>query len=173
MSRIATRLSSTAFAVTAAGALIVQAASAQDTIELPAEDRWLAADFAEVFRIGSLMGEEWEQFGDVKKVMFDGDGRLYVFDSQTERIFVVDTDGALVREIGREGEGPGEFRRAVDFAALDDGRVAVADIERRAYHLFDADGDFERKYVIMHADVVPYRSIVSCKAMYNSHIRQF
>ncbi|MDE0073241.1 MAG: hypothetical protein OXU32_04560, partial [Gammaproteobacteria bacterium] len=25
--------------------------------------------------------------------------------------------------------------------------------------------DFERKYVVMHADVVPYRSIVSCKAM--------
>lgn len=144
MSRIATRLSSTAFAVTAAGALIVHAASAQDTIELPAEDRWLAADFEEVFRIGSLMGEEWEQFGDVKKVMFDGAGQLYVFDSQTERIFVVDTDGALVREIGRKGEGPGEFRNAADFVALEDGRIVVADMGHRAYHIFDANGDFER-----------------------------
>ena len=123
---------------------MVESASAQETIELLAEDRWLNADFEEVFRLGSLMGEEWEQFGDVKKVMFDGAGRLYVFDSQTERIFVVGTDGALVREIGRKGEGPGEFRDAADFVALEDGRIVVADMGHRAYQLFDANGDFER-----------------------------
>ena len=144
MTRIATRFSGTVFAIVAAGALIAHAASAQETIELPAEDRWLAADFEEVFRLGSLMGEEWEQFGDVKKVMFDGAGRLYVFDSQTERIFVVGADGVLVREIGRKGEGPGEFRNAADFVALEDGRIVVADMGHRAYQLFDANGDFER-----------------------------
>ena len=144
MSRLAKRFSGTAFAIVAAGALMVESASAQETVDLPGEDRWLDADFEEVFRIGSLMGEEWEQFGDVQRVMFDGAGRLYVFDSQTERIFVVDTGGSLIREIGREGEGPGEFRRAVDFVALEDGRVVVADLEHRAYHLFDANGDFER-----------------------------
>ncbi|MDE2876801.1 MAG: 6-bladed beta-propeller [Gemmatimonadota bacterium] len=126
------------------GWLAAASLSAQKTIELPGEDRWLDADFEEVFRIGSLMGEEWEQFGEVQKVMFDGAGRLHVFDGQAERIFVVDTDGSLIREIGREGEGPGEFRMAVDFVALEDGRVAVADLEHRAYHLFDANGDFER-----------------------------
>lgn len=118
--------------------------SAQETIELPGEDRWLDADFDEVFRIGSLMGEEWEQFGDVRRVMFDGAGRLHVFDGQAQRLFVVDTAGALIREIGRTGEGPGEFRLAVDFVAFEDGRVAVADLQHRAYHLFGANGDFER-----------------------------
>ena len=127
-----------------AGWLAAASLNAQETIELPGQDRWLDADFEEVFRIGSLMGEEWEQFGDVQKVMFDGAGRLYVFDSQAARIFVVDTGGSLIREIGREGEGPGEFRMAVDFVALEDGRVAVADLEHRAYHLFGANGDFER-----------------------------
>lgn len=124
--------------------LPVAALSAQEIVDLPGEDHWLDADFEEVFRIGSLIGEEWEQFGDVQKVMFDGAGRLYVFDSQAARIFVVDTGGSLIREIGREGEGPGEFRMAVDFVALEDGRVAVADLEHRAYHLFGANGDFER-----------------------------
>ena len=123
---------------------MVQSASAQGTIELPAEDRWLDADFEEVFRIGSLMGEEWEQFGNVHRVAFDAAGRLYVFDSQAERIFVVDTDGVLIREIGRKGEGPGEFRWAVDFVALENGRVVVADREHSAYHLFGANGEFER-----------------------------
>ncbi len=144
MSSFAKRLSGMAFAIVAAGTPMVESASAQETIELPAGDRWLNADFEEVFRLGSLMGEEWEQFGDVKKVMFDGAGQLYVFDSQTERIFVVGTDGALVREIGRKGEGPGEFRDAADFVALEDGRIVVADMGHRAYQLFDANGDFER-----------------------------
>ena len=144
MTRIAKRVRGMAFAIAVAGALIVQAASAQEVIELPGEDRWLDAGFEKVFRVGSLAGEEWEQFGDVQRVMFDGAGRLYVFDSQAERIFVVDTDGALLREIGRNGEGPGEFRRAIDFVAFKDGRVAVADLEHRAYHVFDANGDFER-----------------------------
>ena len=127
-----------------AGWLAGAALNAQETIELPGEDRWLSADFEEVFRVGSLMGDEWEQFGDVQRVIFDGAGQLYVFDGQAERIFVVDTDGALIREIGREGEGPGEFRNAADVVALDDGRVVVADMGHRAYHIFDANGDFER-----------------------------
>ena len=132
------------FTIAATGALTVHPTSAQQPIELPGEDRWLDAHFEDVYRIGSLMGDEWEQFGDVRKVAFDGAGRLYVFDGQAERLFVVDTDGTLVREIGRKGEGPGEFRDAADFAALEDGRVAVADADHRAYHLFDANGDFER-----------------------------
>lgn len=144
MSRFAKRFSGTAFAIVAAGALMVESAFTQETVELPGEDRWLDVDFEEVFRIGSLMGEEWEQFGDVQKVMFDAAGRLYVFDDQAERIFVVGADGALIREIGREGEGPGEFRNPADVVALEDGRVVVADMGHRAYHIFDANGDFER-----------------------------
>lgn len=132
------------FYLVAAGWPAAVSLGAQETIELPGEDHWLDANFAEVFRIGSLMGEEWEQFGDVRRVAFDGAGRLYVFDDQAERIFVVGTDGALIREIGRKGEGPGEFRNPADVVALEDGRVVVADMGHRAYHIFDANGDFER-----------------------------
>ncbi len=128
----------------AAGWLTAASLNAQEPIELPVEDRWLDADFEEVFLIGSLTGDEWEQFGGVRKVMFDGAGRLYVFDGQVDRIFVVGTDGALIREIGRRGDGPGEFRNASDFVALEDGRVVVADLGHRAYLLFNAEGDFER-----------------------------
>ena len=118
--------------------------NAQEVIELPGEDRWLQADFEEVLRIGSLAGEEWEQFGGVRRVAFDGAGRLYLFDQQASRIFVVDTGGALIREIGRTGEGPGEFRSAMEMVAMEDGRVVVVDLEHRAYHLFDPSGDFVR-----------------------------
>ncbi len=56
-------------------------AGAQQVIELPGEDRWLEADFEEVYRVGSVDGEPWEEFGTVAKVGFDGAGNLHVFDS--------------------------------------------------------------------------------------------
>lgn len=77
--------------------LVALPASAQQTIHLPAEDHWLVADFEDVYRIGSPLGAEWEQFGYVRKVAFDGVRRLYVFDGQDGRLFVVGTDGTLGR----------------------------------------------------------------------------
>jgi len=118
--------------------------AAQEVIELPGEDNWLAPDFDEVYRIGTLGGEEWEQFGNVRKVAFDGAGQLYVFDDQAARIFVVGPDGEYRRSFGRPGEGPGEFRNPAALAVFRDGRTVVADTRHRAYHIFDANGDFER-----------------------------
>ena len=118
--------------------------NAQEIIELPAEDRWLEIDLEEVYRLGTMTGEVWEQFGEVGEVAFDGSGRLYVFDRQISTVFVVGTDGSLVREFGREGGGPGEFDNAVQMIVAEDGRVVVMDQVRRAYQLFDAEGSFER-----------------------------
>ena len=96
------------------------------------------------YRVGSPGGEEWEQFGNLRTVAFDGEGRLYVFDRQVDRIFVVGADGTLVRQIGRSGEGPGEFHNAADMAVMEDGRVVVTDLGHRAYQVFDSNGVFER-----------------------------
>ena len=127
--------------------LAVLPTSAQQVINLPAEDRMLEIEFEELYRLGTLAGEEWEQFGHVQSVAFDPAGNLLVFDRlvfQDRRIFLVGPDGRLIREIGRSGEGPGEFGEAVATAVMMDGRVVVADLSRRGYHLFGADGEFER-----------------------------
>ena len=131
-------------AAIAVGWPAIASLNAQEVVELPGEDRRLEADFEEVFRIGSLAGDEWEQFGRVGRVAFDGAGRLYIFDTQASRVFVVDTGGSLIREIGRTGEGPGEFRSVMEMVAMEDGGVVAVDIEHRAYHLFDPNGDFVR-----------------------------
>ncbi|MDE2655822.1 MAG: hypothetical protein OXI71_18665 [Gemmatimonadota bacterium] len=121
-------------------------ARAQEIIDLPGDDRTLELAFEELYRLGTLAGEEWEQFGDVQSVAFDAAGNLLAFDQhdQSQRIYVVDSGGRLVREMGGPGEGPGEFKRAVAMAVMPDGRVVVADHDRQGYHLFDADGEFER-----------------------------
>ena len=36
--------------------------AAQEVVELPAEDRILDAEFEEVYRVGSIDGDEWEVF---------------------------------------------------------------------------------------------------------------
>ncbi len=118
--------------------------AAQQVLDLPAEDRPLAADFEEVFRIGSFEGEEWESFGEIAGTAFDAAGNLYVFDRQAARITVVDSRGRFVRTIGGPGEGPGELRMPFAFDAMRDGRVVVSDLGHRAYQLFGADGGFER-----------------------------
>ena len=134
----------TAPLATACCLLTAPLATAQEIIELPAEDRWLEADFVDVYTVGSLAGADWEQFGDVKTVAFDGAGRLHVFDDQASRIVVVDVVGGLIHEFGREGEGPGDFRAAAGMAVLTDGRVVVGDTGHRAYSVFDANGAFLR-----------------------------
>ena len=115
-------------------------AAAQEVIDLPGEDHWLGPHFEEVYRIGTLFGEEWQEFGRVPKVAFDGVGQLYVFDSQTLHIHVVDGSGGLRRTLGGPGDGPGEIRRAQRFVVMPNGRVVVGDTGHLAYQLFDANG---------------------------------
>ena len=117
---------------------------AQEIIELPGEDILLEPGIEEVYRVGSVTGEDWEQFGNVRALGFDGVGRLYVYDSQADRITVVGPDGGFLRAFGRSGEGPGEFRSADGLAVMRDGRVVMGDLGHRAYQIFDANGDFER-----------------------------
>ena len=123
--------------------------AAQEVIELPAEDRLLAADFEEIYRLGSLDGGGWDTFGSVEGLGFDGAGNLYILDTQAIRISVVDPQGNLVRQFIGEGEGPGEFgsnfARGLRLAVMRDGRVAVYDVGYIGFSLFGADGEFERK----------------------------
>ena len=119
-------------------------AAAQEVVELPGEDRWLDADFEVVYRVGSFGGEDWEQFGDIVSLGFDGVGNLYVLDRQAARVTVVAPDGSYLRDFGREGEGPGEFRSPTRLAVMAHGDVVVFESNRNAFHIFDANGSIKR-----------------------------
>ncbi|MCY3700011.1 MAG: 6-bladed beta-propeller [Gemmatimonadetes bacterium] len=116
---------------------------AQEVMELPGEDRWLEPNFVEVYRVGAAIGEAWQEFGTIGRVGFDEAGNLHVFDRMAARVVVVNPQGDFVREFGRRGEGPGEFQSALDMVVMRDGRVVVADMGHRAYHIFAPTGDLE------------------------------
>ena len=129
-------------------AIAAPALVAQEVIELPAEDRILEAEFEEVYRVGSIAGNAWEQFSRVSAVGFGQSGNLHVMDDQGGRVVVVSEEGELVHEFGRIGDGPGEFagntNTAVGFTVLRDGRTVVFDPGHSAFDVFGPDGEFDR-----------------------------
>jgi hypothetical protein len=118
--------------------------AAQEVSDLPAGDRPLNANFETVFSVGSIDGEEWETFGEIRGLAFDADGNLFIFDGQSSRFVMVDREGNFIREVGQAGEGPGELRMPMSFTSLRDGSIVVSDMGHRAYSLFGPDGSFDR-----------------------------
>jgi len=117
--------------------------TAQETIELPAEDRHLAVELVEVYRIGSVDAvAEWQVLGTVPAAGFDEAGNLYFLDTPA-RVVVVDPGGNFLGQIGRPGEGPGEFRRPEQLDVLPSGRIVVTD--PFVFQVFGSDGVFERR----------------------------
>ena len=95
----------------------------------------------DLYSVGQYSGEDWENFTRVDKVAFDASGNLHIFDPEAMRIVVVDQEGNFLREIGREGEGPGELDWPWGFELLRDGRIVIYDFPRTR-QVYDPQGAF-------------------------------
>jgi hypothetical protein len=77
--------------------------------------------------------ELWRVGGDDADLMFglmvdatcDDAGNVYLMDQQLDTVTVVAPDGTVLRQLFREGEGPGEIRTPQGIACLPDGRIAL------------------------------------------------
>ena len=85
-------------------------------------------------RIG---GEDTLWFGSVTDVAVLPDGRFAVFDRMEKQILLFDAAGSLVRRIGREGDGPGEFRAPWALEAVGGVLVARQDSPSLTFTVFD------------------------------------
>lgn len=65
-------------------------------------------------------------FGSISSVQVGPDGNLYVLDQQLSQVDVFAPDGALVRTLSREGEGPGECRQPEHMVFFADGSLGLA-----------------------------------------------
>lgn len=81
---------------------------------------------------------------DPSSIAVDAQQRLYVADQKPVGIKVFDSAGALVRTIGREGDGPGEFRSA--YIAIRGNRLLVHDPAAVRTSFFDTSGTFLRSF---------------------------
>jgi len=86
-------------------------------------EKQTSVQLEELWRIG---GEDDEEiFGVITDIVVDDDGNVYMLDAQLNEIKVYDTDGEFLRTIGREGEGPGEFRGASNMFMVPGGNIGV------------------------------------------------
>lgn len=70
-------------------------------------DEWR---LVEELRLGRIDGTGPEVFGDVHDVAVDEMGHIYVLDYGSKEVRVFDREGRHLRNMARDGEGPGEFR---------------------------------------------------------------
>ena len=107
---------------------------------------WTDSTGARLVEESRFSGEDGTpaEIGQPQSLAVDEEGRVYVVDSKPAVIKVFAPDGSLVRSIGREGEGPGEFR--VGFIAVRGGHVVLQDPELGRTSVWDTAGAFLRSW---------------------------
>lgn len=106
-----------------------------------ADDQSLNWTFTESFSLGG-QNEGPEAFYSVRRtsVGTDAAGNIYVLDADAHRVVMFDSSGEFVREMGREGEGPGELAWPFGLSVKPDGTVLVDDIGKGILVEFAPDG---------------------------------
>jgi hypothetical protein len=111
----------------------------------------LAVTMVEDLRIGTLDGDEKYQFFRIGGINVDAMGRILVANHGTSTIRVYDSQGRYVREIGKKGDGPGEFRSVTTPIVWRD-TIAVSDQEAMRFSLFDTAGTFLTSWPMLTAE---------------------
>lgn len=116
---------------------------AQDTLVVRADNApiWgTDLSLVEELRLGVLDGPVEEAFTEIRGFVTLDDGELWIGDGASVRRFT--ESGRFIGELGREGEGPGEFKGIAGMKRMPDGRVVVFDpwVGRLSY--FSPDGSF-------------------------------
>jgi hypothetical protein len=109
-------------------------------------------DLQEQWRIGGDTDDEDQIFGLISKILTDDAGNLYALDSQLSEIKVFSPEGEYLRTIGREGEGPGEFRAAQDMFFLPNGNIAVMQVFPGRLVVLERDGEPANDHPLPSAD---------------------
>ncbi|HUG26807.1 MAG TPA: 6-bladed beta-propeller [Gemmatimonadales bacterium] len=87
-------------------------------------------------------------FTQVSEFDVDPEGRFWVYDSPSSSIFLFSPNGVLLRRIGRQGAGPGEFNQNNGMVVLPDGRLAQLDARNGRISFLAQDGSFEHSWVV-------------------------
>jgi hypothetical protein len=119
---------------------VADSAGVQIVVNPAAGDSAIALGQPEL-QIGVVAGEAAYEFHEIGPIAVDDHGEIYVGNGGSASVRVFDAEGRFLREFGRSGQGPGEFRsiNAIWFAG-----DTVVVVDRRAFRasLFGRDGTF-------------------------------
>jgi hypothetical protein len=98
----------------------------------------------EDFTIGGAAANPDQSFSEIRQLLVDGNGFIYILDTKESQIKVFDSTGKFIRKFGKKGQGPGEINLPLEMSFLrPKNEIAVLDNSRRI-SFFTLDGDFQR-----------------------------
>lgn len=87
------------------------------------------------------MADDTSLFAEVSEFDVGRDGSLFVYDRAVNVLFLFDSSGSVLRRIGRQGAGPGEFKSNNGMVVGPDGRLSQWDAANGRISLFSGDGE--------------------------------
>ncbi|HUH13539.1 MAG TPA: hypothetical protein VMK65_10530 [Longimicrobiales bacterium] len=92
--------------------------------------------------IGEFEGADAYMFGQVQSMTVSRDGHIYLYDGHAKALRKYTPDGTYVATFGREGGGPGEYKRPDGgLRALPDGRVVLRDPGNARINVYSSEGE--------------------------------
>ena len=125
--------------VVGVGWLMVSACGTNEVADQNAEAKTLV--LTESMRIGDEAEGDTVFFNNIWDIAVDSRGRLFVADFAMYGFRVFTSDGSLIREIGREGEGPGEFSIAPHLYVSPQDSVYAYDLASDRLTVYAPSGD--------------------------------
>jgi len=120
-------------------------AAAQDTVVVHANNPPVWGEdvrFTEELRIGMLEGPEEYTFGGISSVAVGNEGNMFVLDYQVPAIRRYDSEGRYLGDVGRPGQGPGEYRAVLGMRVLHNGHLAAWDVGNTRITVYDTAGQY-------------------------------
>ncbi len=109
------------------------------------------------FAVGEVSGDDRYEFYGIRGLVRLSDGSVAVADRTTSSVRVFSATGEYVRSMGRQGEGPGEFRDPFLMWALPGDTIWVGNLRPWYFNVFTAGGEFVRTVRISPAYANPSR----------------
>ena len=118
----------------------------------------LKQEMRELWRRG---GEDDEEifFGTIAEFLHDDAGNIYLLDGQLSEIQVFDPAGELLRTIGRQGEGPGEFQNGADMFWAPGGQIGVVQAWPGKIVMITPEGDPGTTFALPYRDGGGWQSV--------------
>ncbi len=107
----------------------------------------------EEFTLGAGKGTDEYLFEVISDVAVDSDYNIYVVDNKACMVRVFTENGTHLRDIGRKGQGPGEFEYPVEIQITSDNELFVAGFRYIIY--FSREGNYKRRINVAFNDLRP------------------
>lgn len=102
----------------------------------------------EELRIGTVDGDENYMFGTISHIALGREGRIFAADHQVPIVRMYDKEGKFIKNVGREGRGPGEYTRLSGLKAFQDGRLAIWNASLMNINVYDPAGEYLETHTV-------------------------